>query len=253
LFLFAIDRELAHKLMRERKEKERIAKKSALSFADDEEGAEDAAASSAPMTDVESGSANASANAGAGATAADTNKSGGSGGAAPPADSTTDPPAKRQKTDAPATPTAKSPAASNSVSAAAAAAATTPTERKGGGGGAGGGGGGGGGGAAAEEDAESPSVKRAMDAVRAAGAAGRKLSKNPFVDTHFLPDREREAAEGALRSKLEGEWKQMQEKVKSELVEITYSYWDGSGHRRTISLPKGTRIDQFLEKARREL
>jgi len=42
-------------------------------------------------------------------------------------------------------------------------------------------------------------------------------------------------------------------KKKAELIEITYSYWDGSGHRRTITVSKGTRIDQFLEKCRKEL
>ncbi len=84
-------------------------------------------------------------------------------------------------------------------------------------------------------------------------AAGKKVSKNPFVDTHFLPDQDREKAESALRKKLESEWKAMQERVKSEMIEITYSYWDGSGHRRTISVAKGTRMDQFLEKCRRDL
>jgi hypothetical protein len=38
-----------------------------------------------------------------------------------------------------------------------------------------------------------------------------------------------------------------------EMIEITYSYWDGHGHRRSITVSKGTRVDQFLEKARRYL
>lgn len=33
---------------------------------------------------------------------------------------------------------------------------------------------------------------------------------------------------------------------------MTYSYYDGSGHRRTVNVRKGTRIDQFLELVRQE-
>jgi len=81
----------------------------------------------------------------------------------------------------------------------------------------------------------------------------KKLTKNPDVDTSFLPDRERELYEANLRKKLEAKWKELQEKVKNEVIEVTYSYWDGSGHRRSIKVTKGTRVDQFLEKCRREL
>merc|ERR1719431_1216687 len=34
--------------------------------------------------------------------------------------------------------------------------------------------------------------------------------------------------------------------IKEEEVEITYSYWDGSGHRKTITMKKGNSIYQFL-------
>lgn len=81
----------------------------------------------------------------------------------------------------------------------------------------------------------------------------RKLAKDPEVDTHFLPDKEREADEERLRQELAAEWKATQEKIKAEVIQVTYSYWDGSGHRRSISVSKGTRIDQFLEKCRKDL
>jgi len=81
----------------------------------------------------------------------------------------------------------------------------------------------------------------------------KKLKKNPFVDTHFLPDRERERQEQELREQLEQEWKEIEEKKKAEKIEVTYSYWDGSGHRRAIRVTKGTRVDQFLEMCRKEL
>ncbi|XP_064430827.1 protein FAM50A isoform X1 [Mirounga angustirostris] len=64
----------------------------------------------------------------------------------------------------------------------------------------------------------------------------RKLGKNPDVDTSFLPDRDREEEENRLREELRQEWEAKQEKIKSEEIEITFSYWDGSGHRRTVKV-----------------
>uniref|UniRef100_A0A8D1PQK4 FAM50A/XAP5 C-terminal domain-containing protein n=1 Tax=Sus scrofa TaxID=9823 RepID=A0A8D1PQK4_PIG len=82
----------------------------------------------------------------------------------------------------------------------------------------------------------------------------RKLGKNPDVDTSFLPDRDREVKGpvGALHRlpcELRQEWEAKQEKIKSEEIEITFSYWDGSGHRRTVKMKKGNTMQQFLQKA----
>uniref|UniRef100_A0A8D1A822 Family with sequence similarity 50 member A n=1 Tax=Sus scrofa TaxID=9823 RepID=A0A8D1A822_PIG len=77
----------------------------------------------------------------------------------------------------------------------------------------------------------------------------RKLGKNPDVDTSFLPDRDREEEENRLREELRQEWEAKQEKIKSEEIEITFSYWDGSGHRRTVKMKKGNTMQQFLQKA----
>lgn len=63
-----------------------------------------------------------------------------------------------------------------------------------------------------------------------------KLGKNPNVDTSFLPDREREEEERRVREELRKEWLVRQEELKNEDVEITYSYWDGSGHRKAVSV-----------------
>ncbi|KAH9380435.1 hypothetical protein HPB48_019998 [Haemaphysalis longicornis] len=76
----------------------------------------------------------------------------------------------------------------------------------------------------------------------------RKLGKNPDVDTSFLPDREREEEEKRIREELRMEWVQKQGKLKSEDIEITFSYWDGSGHRRVVRMKKGNSIYQFLQK-----
>ncbi|XP_072705120.1 protein FAM50A [Ciconia boyciana] len=76
-----------------------------------------------------------------------------------------------------------------------------------------------------------------------------KLGKNPDVDTSFLPDRDREEEENRLREELRQEWEAKQEKIKNEEIEITFSYWDGSGHRRTVKMKKGNTMQQFLQKA----
>lgn len=67
------------------------------------------------------------------------------------------------------------------------------------------------------------------------------------VDTSFLPDREREEEERLLREKLAAEWRERQQKSKEEEIEITFSYWDGSGHRRVVRMKKGNSIYQFLQ------
>lgn len=77
----------------------------------------------------------------------------------------------------------------------------------------------------------------------------RKMIKNPDVDTSFLPDRTREEEENRLREQLRQEWVEKQEKLKNEEIEITFSYWDGSGHRRSVMMKKGNTIYQFLQKS----
>ncbi|XP_003417909.1 protein FAM50B [Loxodonta africana] len=77
----------------------------------------------------------------------------------------------------------------------------------------------------------------------------KNLGKNPDVDTSFLPDRDREEEENRLREELRKEWEAQREKVKSEEMEVTFSYWDGSGHRRTVRVNKGSTVQQFLKKA----
>lgn len=73
----------------------------------------------------------------------------------------------------------------------------------------------------------------------------KKFRKNPAVDTSFLPDREREEAERRQREELRQQWLKRQEEMKTEEIEITYSYWDGSGHRKSVvvSLPFSCEVD----------
>jgi protein FAM50 len=73
-----------------------------------------------------------------------------------------------------------------------------------------------------------------------------RMTKNPDANIDFLPDRDRELAEEAERERLKQEWFNDQERRKAELVNVTYSYWDGSGHRRALRCKKGTTIGRFL-------
>ncbi|CAO3566422.1 unnamed protein product [Mortierella alpina] len=79
-----------------------------------------------------------------------------------------------------------------------------------------------------------------------------KFGKDPNIDTSFLPDREREEEERRAREDLRQEWLRKQEEIKKETIQITYSYWDGSGHRKEVECKKGDTIAQFLEKCRQQ-
>lgn len=96
-----------------------------------------------------------------------------------------------------------------------------------------------------EDDSESSSDKKWTEQE----PAKKKIKKNPNVDTSFLPDREREEAENKLREQLRQEWVEKQAALKEEEIDITFSYWDGSGHRKSIILKKGYSIYQFLQRA----
>ncbi|KAL1460701.1 hypothetical protein WDU94_012655 [Cyamophila willieti] len=76
----------------------------------------------------------------------------------------------------------------------------------------------------------------------------KKIKKNPDVDTSFLPDREREEQENQLREELRQEWAAKQNQLKEEEIDITFSYWDGSGHRRVLRMKKGHSVYHFLQK-----
>lgn len=100
-----------------------------------------------------------------------------------------------------------------------------------------------------DEEDDQEDGRRAEGTEAHSGGAKKNLGKNPDVDTSFLPDRERKEEENRLREELRQEWEAKREKVKGEEVEITFSYWDGSGHRRTVRMRKGSTVRQFLKQA----
>lgn len=87
-----------------------------------------------------------------------------------------------------------------------------------------------------EGDNSSAPVKKKKKSDSTDDASAKRSFKNPNVDTSFLPDREREEAERRVREELRQEWLKKQEDIKNEEIEITYSYWDGSGHRKVVKV-----------------
>jgi protein FAM50 len=86
-----------------------------------------------------------------------------------------------------------------------------------------------------DEEAPSHSKSPGVDDTEDERTAKRgKFRKNPNVDTSFLPDRDREEEERKERERLRQEWLKRQEEIKQEDIEVTYSYWDGSGHRKSV-------------------
>jgi len=77
-----------------------------------------------------------------------------------------------------------------------------------------------------------------------------KVGKNPNVDTSFLPDRDRELEEQRERERLALEWRDKQEQIKQDEIEVTFSFWDGSGHRASVRCRKGETIATFLDRAK---
>lgn len=96
-----------------------------------------------------------------------------------------------------------------------------------------------------EEGDGEASSRQTPDMETGESAAKRaRFRKNPDVDTSFLPDRDREEAERKERERLRQEWLRKQEELKAEDIEITYSYWDGSGHR--ISVMVGGTLNSYI-------
>lgn len=79
------------------------------------------------------------------------------------------------------------------------------------------------------------------------------FGKDPTVDTSFLYDAEREEHIVLKKKALIDEYQKEQEARKNEKLEVTYSYWDGSGHRRSTVVEKGFTIGMFLQKSKAEL
>ncbi|TIA91907.1 hypothetical protein E3P81_01809 [Wallemia ichthyophaga] len=78
----------------------------------------------------------------------------------------------------------------------------------------------------------------------------KKLSKNPQVDTSFLPDRDRDISETSQREILRIEFLEKQEQIKSEELTIHFAFFDGTSHPSSLTCNKGDTFTRFLDKSR---
>ncbi|CAJ1407440.1 unnamed protein product [Effrenium voratum] len=81
----------------------------------------------------------------------------------------------------------------------------------------------------------------------------KRFGKDPNAKTDFLYDADREAELLRKKKELIVQYKKEQEEVQKQKLEVTFSYWDGSGHRRNCVIEKGYSIGKFLQKAKMEL
>jgi protein FAM50 len=66
----------------------------------------------------------------------------------------------------------------------------------------------------------------------------------------FLPDAKRQRAMEDMRMKLKQEWLQEQARLKEAPLAVKFSYWDGSGHQRNVTVLVGDTVGAFIKKAR---
>lgn len=107
----------------------------------------------------------------------------------------------------------------------------------------------------ADELAESASESSGSDSDGEDKVPKRKrtFGKDPTAATSFLYDADREAQLQQKKKDLVKEYHKEQDAVKKQKLEVTYSYWDGSGHRRSVVVEKVFTIGQFLLKSKKEL
>ncbi|KAA6375933.1 MAG: putative Protein FAM50 [Streblomastix strix] len=72
----------------------------------------------------------------------------------------------------------------------------------------------------------------------------RQYRKDPTIDTTFLPDHERELKEEEERARLAEQYEKEMTKQKQEKIDVTFSMWDGSGHRLGEFLGQVLRAEQ---------
>ena len=103
-----------------------------------------------------------------------------------------------------------------------------------------------------------PAVTRAMlsfneeeedEKIDVEPAVATKRLKCPDVDTSFLPDRGRENSEAARRAALMAEWADLQSRVRQEPLELVVVYYDGTSHRRRLTVLKGDAVGDMIAAA----
>ena len=84
----------------------------------------------------------------------------------------------------------------------------------------------------------------AHDSQNADGTARHARLGKTHVDTTFLPDHER--AEGKREHDTGQSYNGLQtDAAEGAPITVTYSYWDGRGHRKQVTMKQGNTIESF--------
>jgi protein FAM50 len=89
--------------------------------------------------------------------------------------------------------------------------------------------------------------------VGGSGDKTRLIEKDLTMDTSFLPGQQRDEESRKERKRLELDWKEQQDRIQKEALEITYNYWDDLGHQRITVVIKSSAIDNSLEQVCEDL
>lgn len=76
----------------------------------------------------------------------------------------------------------------------------------------------------------------------------KKIMKDPTVNTSFLKDKDRDRKIELKKKELRELYFKLENEQKEKDIEVTYSYYDGSGHRRKILIKQKNTIGQFINK-----
>lgn len=80
-----------------------------------------------------------------------------------------------------------------------------------------------------------------------------RIGKDMTVDTSFLPSDGKNEKEQSEREEIRKIWIEQQARLKNQIMEFEYVYWDGSPHPRDLVVKKGDTIEIFLQRCRQQL
>jgi protein FAM50 len=103
-----------------------------------------------------------------------------------------------------------------------------------------------------EEEEILQEKKKSKGGGQNSGEGFTKLGKDPTIDTSFLPDKGRDEFLEQEKRRLQLEWLRQQEEIKEAPLHIDYCFYDGTSHRKTMCIKKGSSIKEFLLIAKKQ-
>ena len=79
------------------------------------------------------------------------------------------------------------------------------------------------------------------------------VTKDPSVDTSFLPDNAREERDRLLEEERRQKWLRRQDDIKAQEIKIPYSFWDGTKNEGTVTCKKSDPILKVVQKCKDQI